>query len=248
MTPDFENLRSSTDAGRLESEATRVPEIGTRRSRDSLLEGASDDSREVPPFVLPSARAETGALLERQLLISGGLEDRRLARSLRDRGSRSTFLLVTVFLLVGLGSAAALYVRFQEIQEDWRSRLSAKDDEIAGVRADNRDLLRQRTETERRLEETSGKLKNESSEKHRIAREAETARRELEHTRSDLASLRGQMGELQSLYRRLKAERLSELGRFLRASFVRPFRGLWSMRKAPALSVGPIPKTLPNDG
>lgn len=242
MTPDFENLRSATEVGRLQGEESEVPGMRTRRSRDALLEGASDPSREGPPFVLPSARAETGALLERQLLISGGLDDRRLPRSFGDRGSRTTLLLVTLLVLMVLGGGSALYVHYQRTQEDWRSRLSAKNAEIAGVRADNEDLLRRRRETERRLQETRGELEKESREKQRVAREAETTRRALEHARMDLASLRDQVGELKGLYEKLKAERLSELGSFLRTSFVRPFEGIWSLAKPETPPAGPVPK------
>ena len=98
MTTDFRDVRTAVDSSRGYDEETGVQGNRIRRSRQALLNGTGDESLE-PPFAFPSARAETGALLERQLLISGGLDDRRLLPSLGDRRTRRIGVLFGLFVL-----------------------------------------------------------------------------------------------------------------------------------------------------
>ncbi len=239
MTTDFKDIRPTVE--RLHHNESTVQGNRIRGSRQTLLDDTGGESLE--PFAFPSARAETGALLERQLLISGGLDDGRLPPMLGDRGTRRIGVLFGLFVLVVIGTGSALYVQYESTQEEWRTELGARNEEIAAMQVDNERVVRERRETELRLEKTADELSKGATENQRILRKAHRTEGELELARTELLSLRSEIGGLKERYTKLEAERLAELGAFFRKSILLPLERLRSMVKPAAVTatVGPVP-------
>ncbi len=247
MTTDFRDIRPAVDPSRLHHDDYGSQGNGIHRSRPTLLDGTGGESLE-SPFALPSARAETGALLERQLLISGGLDDRRFPPTLGDRGTRRIGALFGLFVLAVFGAGSALYVQYETTQEEWRIELGARNEEIAAIGAVNERLFRERRETELRLEKTAGELSRGVTENQRILREAHRTEDELKLVQTELLSLRSEIGGLKERYTKLESERLAELGVFFRKSFLLPLERLRSLVKpGDVTAVGPVPKTATTD-
>lgn len=248
MTTDFRDIRSTVDSGRLDGDQ-RVVQQRIGRPRQTLLDDDGDAPPE-PPFVLPSVRAETGALLERQLLISGGLEERRLPPVLGDRGSRRIALIFGLLALAGGTAGFALHVHYQNMRDELRAELSERNEQIAAVQSDNERLRREQRDAELRFEKTTGELAREVTEKQRIRLEAEQKESELKRAREELLSLRGAIDGLKERYRRLEAGRLSELGAILQESLLAPlelFRSI-SRPAGAAAAAGPVPRESTTDG
>ncbi len=237
MTTDFRDVRA-VDSSRLHGDQSE--RIG--RPRRTLLDEA--DASSESPFPLPSVRAETGALLERQLLISGGLEERWLPPAFADRGSRRIALIFGLLALAGTGAGFALYAHYQNIQGELRAEIADLSETIATVRSDNERLLHEQREAGLRLEKTTDELAREATEKQRLRLETERKEGELKLAREELRSLRSAIDGLKEQSRKLEAERLSELGAFLRESLALPmelFRSI-SRPAGAAASVGPVPR------
>ncbi len=242
MTTDFRDVRPAVDSSRLHHDESGVQGNRIRGSRPTLLDDTGVESLE-SPYALPSARAETGALLERQLLISGGLDDRRLPPTIGDRRTPRIVVLFGLFVLAVLGAGSALYVQYESTQEEWRTELDARNEEIAATGADNERLVRERRETELRLEKTADELSKGATENQRILRKAHRTEGALELARTELLSLRSEIGGLKERYAKLEAERLAELGAFFRKSILLPLERLRSMVKPldVTATVGPVP-------
>ena len=155
-------------------------------SRDTLREGGLRDRS------LPSLRAETGAALERQLLLVSAPGD---DSTLPGTGSRWSGRFVLAGVLATLAISSVLF--FVEVRGHWKDRVAALEGEMERARSESalreEALRREGADKDRQLAERRTENQSLSTLANKTMEELKTALSDLRHQREETLKLQGEV-------------------------------------------------------